>query len=69
MSKFASNAVSNKVVSLNGLGRDRSPGQRILAECRDQLVDGLCNWLSEVATPVTEELFLLADSALSLIHI
>lgn len=63
MSKFASNAVSNKVVSLNGLGRDRSPGQRILAECRDQLVDGLCNWLSEVATPVTEELFLLADSA------
>lgn len=63
MSKFASNAASNKVVSLNGLGRDRSPGQRILAECRDQLVEGLCNWLREVATPVTDELFLLADSA------
>jgi len=63
MSKFATNTASNKVVSLNGLGRDRSPGQRILAECRDQLVDGLCNWLREVATPVTEELFLLADSA------
>ncbi len=63
MSKFATNTATNKVVSLNGLGRDRSPGQRILAECRDQLVDGLCNWLREVATPVTEELFLLADSA------
>jgi hypothetical protein len=63
MSKFAANTASNKVISLNGLGRDRSPGQRILAECRDQLVDCLCNWLRDVATPVTEELFLLADSA------
>jgi hypothetical protein len=62
MSTFASNAASNKVVSLNGLGRDRRPGQRILAECRDQLVDGLCNWLREVATPVADELLLLADS-------
>ncbi|MBK7423197.1 MAG: DUF1631 domain-containing protein [Propionivibrio sp.] len=62
MSKFASNAASNKIVSLNGLGRDRNPGLRILAECRDQLVDGLCGWLREVATPVADELLLLADS-------
>jgi hypothetical protein len=53
---------SNKVISLNGIGRDRSPGQRILGECRDQLEDGLTAWLREVAAPVSEELFVLADS-------
>lgn len=53
---------SNKVIALNGLGRDRSPGQRILAECRDQLIDSLSSWLREVAAPITEELFVLADS-------
>ncbi len=57
-----SSAKSNRVVSLNGLGRSRSPGQRILGECRDQLVSGLSDWLREVATPVSEELFVLADS-------
>ncbi len=57
-----SNAPANKVVSLNSLGRDRSPGQRILAECRDQLVTHLCVWLRGVATPISEELFVLADS-------
>jgi len=62
MSKLSAISPSNRVVSLNGLGRDRSPGQRILAECRDQLVDALCLWLRDVAAPVSEELFVLADS-------
>ncbi len=62
MANSTANFATNRVVSLNGLGRDRSPGYRILAECRDQLVSGLCNWLKEVATPVSEELFVLADS-------
>jgi len=53
---------SNKVIALNGIGRDRSPGQRILGECRDQLEEGLSAWLRDVATPVSEELFVLADS-------
>ena len=57
-----SSAKTNRVVSLNGLGRSRSPGQRILGECRDQLVAGLCDWLRDVATPISEELFVLADS-------
>ena len=62
MSKFSAVTSSNRVVSLNGLGRDRSPGQRTLAECRDQLVSALCVWLRDVAAPVSEELFVLADS-------
>jgi len=62
MSQFSSGALVNKVVSLNGLGRDRSPGQRILGECRDQLVSRLSLWLREIATPISEELFVLADS-------
>jgi hypothetical protein len=57
-----SNYTSNKVISLNSLGRDRSPGQRILGECRDQLEEGLTVWLRDVATPISEELFVLADS-------
>ena len=60
MTQFSSN--TKRVVSLNGLGRNRSPGQRILTECRDQLVGGLCTWLREVAPAVSEELFVLADS-------
>jgi hypothetical protein len=52
----------NKVVSLNGLGRERSPGRRILGECRDQLVESLSTWLRDIAAPVAEELFHLADS-------
>jgi hypothetical protein len=60
--KAMSKYTSNKVISLNSLGRDRSPGQRILGECRDQLEDGLTAWLREVATPISEELFVLADS-------
>lgn len=52
----------SKVVSLNGIGRERSPGHRILGECRDQLLESLTDWLREVAAPVSEELFLLADS-------
>lgn len=62
MSKSSTMAPTNRVVSLNGLSRDRSPGQRILAECRDQLVTSLCSWLRDVAAPVSEELFVLADS-------
>lgn len=53
---------SNRVVSLSGLGRDRNPGHRILGECRDQLVINLCNWLRDIAAPISEELFVLADS-------
>ncbi len=34
----------------------------MLADCRDQLVDGLTLWLRGVAKPVSEELFVLADS-------
>lgn len=60
MSKYSSS--TPRVVSLNGPGRIRSPGHRILAECREQLVDGLCAWLRDVAAPVSEELFVLADS-------
>jgi hypothetical protein len=58
MSKYA----SNKVIALNGIGRDRSPGQRILKECQEQLEEALTAWLREVAAPVSEELFVLADS-------
>lgn len=62
MSQSSPNSAANRVISLNSLGRDRSPGRRILAECRDQLVNSLYVWLREVATPVSEELFVLADS-------
>lgn len=62
MSQYSSNAIANRVVSLNSLGRDRSPGHRILAECRDRLVTDLSVWLRDVATPISEELFVLADS-------
>lgn len=58
MSKYA----SSKVIALNGIGRDRSPGQRILKECQEQLEEALTDWLREVAAPVSEELFVLADS-------
>jgi hypothetical protein len=58
MSKYT----SNNVIALNGIGRDRSPGQRILGECRDQWEEGLTEWLRNVATPISEELFVLADS-------
>ena len=60
MSKLSSNV--SRVVSLNGLGRNRSPGQRVLNECRDLLVQGVCSWLRDVAPAVSEELFVLADS-------
>ena len=63
MSKANSKSAANKVIPLNGLGRDRSPGQRMLAECREQLVNSLCAWLQEIATPISEELFALADSS------
>ena len=62
MSQSSSSSAANRVVSLNSLGRDRSPGYRILGECRDQLVTHLSVWLNEVATPISEELFVLADS-------
>ena len=61
MSKSNSSA-ANRVISLNSLGRDRSPGHRILGECRDQLVSSLCLWLRDAAAPISEELFVLADS-------
>lgn len=62
MSQSSSGLSSNRVVSLNGLGRDRNPGHRILGDCRDQLVGRLCNWLRDLSTPISEELFVLADS-------
>ena len=61
MGSTQSNTAS-KVVSLSGLGPSRNPGLRILGECRDQLVSSLCRWLSEVVTPISEELLFLADS-------
>ena len=62
MAQSSSTVTSSRVVSINGLGRDRNPGYRILGECRDHLVSGLCSWLRDVAAPVSEELFVLADS-------
>ena len=62
MSKPAAYRPSNKVVSLNGCGRDRSPGLRILGECREQLLERLSRWLREVAPSIAEELFVLADA-------
>lgn len=55
-------AAANNVISLNGIGRERSPGQRLLIECGEQLEDGLTAWLHDVATPISEEFFVLADS-------
>ncbi|MBP8215436.1 MAG: DUF1631 family protein, partial [Propionivibrio sp.] len=62
MSQTSSGSSSSRVVSLSGLGRDRNPGHRILGDCRDQLVGRLCNWLRDLSTPISEELFVLADS-------
>lgn len=58
----SSGQTSNRVVSLSGLGRSRNPGYRMLVDCRDLLVGSLCNWLRDLATPISEELFVLADS-------
>lgn len=52
----------NKVVSLNGRSHERSPAQRILADCRDHLLERLDRWLRDVATSVAEEFFVLADA-------
>jgi hypothetical protein len=57
-----SNSNTRRVVSLGVLGRGRNPGQRLLIECRDRLVKGLCDWLRGVAATISEELFVLADS-------
>ena len=54
--------MSGQVVSLNALPNGRSPGLRLLGECRDLLVDRLTLWLREIATPIRDELFILADS-------
>ena len=62
MTQSSSGTASNRVVALSGLGRERNPGHRILGECRDQLVGSLCNWLHDIAAPISEELFVLADS-------
>ena len=51
-----------KVVSLNALPNGRSPGQRLLGECRDLLLDRLSLWLRALAPTIGEELFVLADS-------
>lgn len=54
--------MSGQVVSLNALPNGRSPGLRLLGECRDLLVDRLTLWLRDIATPIRDELFVLADS-------
>ena len=51
-----------KVVSLNALPNGRSPGQRLLGECRDLLLDRISLWLRALAPAIGEELFVLADS-------
>ena len=55
-----SNQVS-KVVSINAAGRERGPGMRIINDCRQQLGDALCRWLTGIRPTISEELFLLAD--------
>ena len=52
---------ASKVVSINAAGRERGPGLRIINDCRQQLGDALCRWLSGIRAAVSEELFLLAD--------
>ena len=54
--------MSGQVVSLNALPNGRSPGARLLGESRDLLVDRLTLWLREIAAPIRDELFVLADS-------
>ena len=54
--------MSGQVVSLNALPNGRSPGVRLLGECRDLLIERMTLWLREIATPISEELFVLADS-------
>lgn len=53
---------SNKIVSINATSRERSPGLRVVNDCLDQLGDALSCWLAEIRAPISEELFLLADS-------
>ena len=69
MATISSNASANRVVSLNGLGPRRSPGHRILNECRDQLVSELCLWLRDIAAPVSEELFVQFCNYLLFAHL
>jgi hypothetical protein len=52
---------AQKVVSINATSRERSPGLRIVTDCREQLGDSLCRWLAEIRPPIVEELFVLAD--------
>lgn len=56
-----STSSATKIVSINAGGRERSPGPRLVAECGEQLGDGLCNWLAGIRTEIVEELFVLAD--------
>jgi len=58
-----SNSSANKIVSINALGRDRSPGLRIVGDSSERLCDSLCAWLVTIREPIGEELFRLADSA------
>lgn len=51
----------SKVVSINTAGRERGPGMRIINDCRQQLGDALCRWLTGIRATISEELFLLAD--------
>lgn len=62
MSAGSAGGAAGRVVSLNSLGRERSPGVRILGECRDRLVAALAAWLNGIATPISEEFLKLADS-------
>lgn len=63
MSKFPSKFDTSNVTPANSPGRERNPGRRMLAECRDQLVNSLSTWLQELAKPISEELFVMSDSS------
>lgn len=52
----------SKIVSLNARGGARSPGWRIFSECRELMLDQLCQWLRDTVTCVSDELFALADA-------
>lgn len=53
---------AERVIPFNNAANPRSPGFRILSECRDRFSAKLTEWLKNAAPKVAEELFVLADS-------
>lgn len=62
MSKPANHRQFDKVISLSSRAREPAPALRLLADCRELLLERLSRWLREVASSVSEELFVLADA-------